>query len=47
MPEQPKFTPLTLRSYSEALRRELYDAVVAARVVRDRSTTRLSTMGGS
>jgi hypothetical protein len=29
MPEQPKFTPLTLRTYSEALRRELYDAVVA------------------
>jgi hypothetical protein len=28
MPEQPKFTALTLRSYSEALRRELYDAVV-------------------
>jgi hypothetical protein len=28
MPEHPQFTPLTLRSYSEALRRELYDAVV-------------------
>jgi hypothetical protein len=28
MPEQSKFTPLTLRTYSEALRRDLYDAVV-------------------
>lgn len=29
MPEHPQFTALTLRSYSEALRRKLYDAVVA------------------
>ena len=28
MPEQHKFTPLSLRQYSEALRRELYDVVV-------------------
>jgi hypothetical protein len=28
MPEQYKFTPLSLRTYTEALRRDLYDAVV-------------------
>jgi hypothetical protein len=28
MEQRPQFTELTLRSYSEALRRELYDAVV-------------------
>jgi len=28
MPDRPQFTELTLRTYSEALRRELYDAVV-------------------
>jgi hypothetical protein len=28
MPEHPQFTPLALRHYSEALRRDLYDAVV-------------------
>jgi hypothetical protein len=28
MPDRQKFTSLTLRTYSEALRRDLYDAVV-------------------
>ena len=28
MPEHPKFSALSLRTYTEALRRDLYDAVV-------------------